>query len=232
MRTSCLIALFLTCGALAFGQLDSNTVTIQASRYCEPDARSSRFLRFSERRSEHELRSGCSGIVEFGDYGSKFRRVTSGSRQSISSAMVVHVSGAAKQNKSDDRIADGTAAVDRTEQQWPDAIVPGARNPSLSRVDSIAGVRSQRSRRGRTGAGPKYGGGRWARRRADRRDFRWKFSHSSANLCRKAGGFFDWKLDQSHELVKSHTIRLLPRNQVQAAPLSVTSSQSDKLTFP
>jgi hypothetical protein len=33
MRTSCLIALILTSASLVFGQLDSNTVTIQASRY-------------------------------------------------------------------------------------------------------------------------------------------------------------------------------------------------------
>jgi hypothetical protein len=32
MRISCLIALFLACSALAFGQLDSDTITIQASR--------------------------------------------------------------------------------------------------------------------------------------------------------------------------------------------------------
>lgn len=33
MRTSCLIALVLTSASLVFGQLDSDTVTIQASRY-------------------------------------------------------------------------------------------------------------------------------------------------------------------------------------------------------
>lgn len=33
MRISCLIALLVTCAALGFGQLDSDTITIQASRY-------------------------------------------------------------------------------------------------------------------------------------------------------------------------------------------------------
>jgi hypothetical protein len=233
MRQFLLTTLALACASLAFGQLETDTITIQASRSVSltPDQVSFYVSVTADPTSSLDQivaalsGSGITASNLSSMYGANDNRGSLQWSFTLAAPLTKITATIASLIALQQSIVKNNSGMSLRFQFQGAYVSPGI---------SVAILLHERSRHRRAGAGPGGYVDRGARGRADHRDLRRKFKRgASADLCIEVRGFCGCELDSLHRtLVQYGSSRLLHRSQIQAAPLSVTASQSDKLTFP